>query len=167
MQALIAYLDELIAQSVRSPLLDRVGRRLADLWIPLRVQPDDAEPRPSRDLDALEPELRLVLLRGYPGSGKSAWLKHITAKIAHASRERLERGASLDNVGLPVLLTAREVADALVDRERLMSTVTGVGITQPEEIIRDPAGCLAAALLQAAIRHYRDARPIASLLWDR
>jgi hypothetical protein len=80
MQALIAYLDELIAQSVRSPLLDRVGRRFADLCIPLRVQPDDAEPRPPRDLDALEPELRLVLLRGCPGSGKSAWLRHITAE---------------------------------------------------------------------------------------
>jgi hypothetical protein len=206
---LLAYLRHCEEALARNPLLDRFGRSLDALRIPLRVvshepirdveeltarehfrfegllqeereksekriyafrgsmEESRAESRSQQPelLDQLQPYLRMAVLLGDPGSGKTEWLKLQARRAAQKAREQIERfDMGSDALCIPIYgrldllnetLADTDSADAIarlyLGRER-----------EPTEAHR-----FGAALLALAFQHGWLSQELGHWLWQR
>jgi HEAT repeat protein len=213
-EALLAYFRAMQEELARNPLLDRFGRRLDDLLVPLRVVPyepvrdieevrarehfrytgaspesNDADshgPRrvwafrgtsfddqpaaramPER-LDKLEPQLRMAVLLGDPGSGKTEWLKYRARHAMREAREQVERRAVwLADLRIPAYLRLRDVAAALEQESALRDFLAETGCVPSRPATLRDAECAAAAVLRALIQHYHLPERLAPWVWKK
>ena len=130
-------------------------------------QGDQEETVRPEPLDAVEPLLKLAILLGDPGSGKSEYLKYLARRTGVMARDALLSAEMLPSEAcLPVFVHLREVADALVAPDGTKKLLISMGVDRSGGDTEDVAGAILYAIGR---RYYRQDYPVRAfrILWNK